>query len=352
MKGIKEEATVEIIGESVDRLITVEMRQKAIPLRGLTSKLHGYACKKLEVISLTLLASQKILDQVKENDNVFIMNGFSSVPHCPHGETDGPLGSASIARAINLGLKAKPLFIVSQHELEPLKFSAKAAGLNIEPYEIVREARHMAAIIPFSHIDDDEAKSEATKLFDQYKPKAVFSFETMGPNRKGRHHSVLGFPYQGPKLYHLFDEAQRRGILTIAGIDGGNELGSGNIEDEVRRIVPHADVCQCPCRSGMACRVTADVTIPASASNWAAYGISAMLAYLLKKPEVLQEADTECRMLEACVMAGGADGMTFRPIPAVDGMSSTANQCIVSLLHEIIGNGLVEEAWGRENDSF
>ena len=51
-------------------------------------------------------------------------------------------------------------------------------------------------------------------------------------------------------------------------------------------------------------------------------------------------------------VAGAVDGATFRPIPAVDGMSATANQCIVSLLHEIIGNGLVEEAWGRENDNF
>ena len=90
---------MEIVGEYVDRLITVEMRQKSIPLRGLTSKLHGYACKKLGVRSLTLVASQKILDRVKGNDTVFIMNGFSSIPHCPHGETDGPLGAASIARA-------------------------------------------------------------------------------------------------------------------------------------------------------------------------------------------------------------------------------------------------------------
>ena len=343
---------MEIIGEYVDRLITVEMRQKSIPLRGLTSKLHDCACRKLGVKSLSLLAAQKILDQVKAEDNVFIMNGFSSIPHCPHGETDGPLGSASMARAVNLGLNAKPIFVVGGRELEPLKSSAKAAGLNIEPYEMVRKARNMAAIIPFSHETDEDAQTEATKLFDQYQPKAVFSFETMGPNRKGHHHSVLGFPYQGPKLYHLFDEAQRRGVLTIAGIDGGNELGSGNIEDEVRRIVPNADVCQCPCNAGMACRVTADVTIPVTTSNWAAYGISAMLAYLLKKPEILQDADTERRMLEACIMAGAVDGASFRPIPAVDGMSATANQSIVSLLHEIVGNGLVEEAWVRENDSF
>jgi hypothetical protein len=304
------------------------------------------------VNSLTLLAAQKILDQVGEGDTVFIMNGFSSIPHCPHGETHGPLGSASIARAVNLGINAKPILIVGDREMEPLAASVKAAGLNVEPYEIAGKARHMATIQPFSHEADDEAESEAIKLFDQYKPKAVFSFETMGPNKKGRHHSVLGFPYHGPKLYHFFDEARRRGILTIAGIDGGNELGSGNIEEAVRRIVPHGDVCQCPCNGGMACRVTADVTIPVSTSNWAAYGISAMLAYLLKAPDVLQDVDTERRMLEASIMAGAVDGMTFRAIPAVDGRSGAANRSIINLLHEIVGNGLMEEAWGRAKDSF
>jgi len=61
----------------------------------------------------------------------------------------------------------------------------------------------------------------------------------------------------------------------------------------------------------------------------------------------LQDADTERRMLEACIMAGAVEGVTFRPIAAVDGMSSKANQCLLTLLHEIIGNGLLEEKLKR-----
>ena len=340
----------EIIGEYVDRLITVEMRPGNLPIRGMIRQFYDCARKNLGVTSLTLLAAQKIIENVGQNDNVFIMNGFSSIPHCPHGETDGPLGSASMARAVSLGLSAKPLFIVGEREVEPLKSSAKAAGLNIEDYDIVKGSRNAAAVVTFSYGNDNEAREAAADLIDRYSPKCIFSFETMGPNREGVHHSVQGFPYEGPKLYHFFDEASKRGILTIAGIDGGNEIGSGNIEEEVRRIVPHGDVCQCPCKSGLACRVTADVTIPTATSNWAAYGISAMLGFLLKKPDLLQDADTERRMLEACIMAGGVDGVTFRPIPAVDGMSGEANRCLVSLLHEIVGNGLIEGAWGRTQD--
>ena len=342
----------EIIGEYVDRLVTVEMRPRSLPFRGTIALLYEVARKKLGVKSLTLLAAQKILESVKENDNVFIMTGFSSMPHCPHGESDGPLGVASIARTLNLGLNAKPLLIQGGREAESVKFTAKAAGLNIEEYEIVKEARNTAAIILFPYGDDDKVKKFAVELIDTYNPKAILSFETMGPNREGVHHTALGFRYHGASLYHLFDEASKRGILTIAGIDLGNELGSGNIEEEVRRIIPYGNVCQCPCKSGSACRVTADVTIPVATSNWAAYGISAMLGLLLKRPDLLQDMDTERRMLEACIMAGGVDGVTMRPILAVDGMSDKANQCLVNLLHEIINNGLKEEEWGRVKDKF
>jgi hypothetical protein len=47
-------------------------------------------------------------------------------------------------------------------------------------------------------------------------------------------------------------------------------------------------------------------------------------------------------MLEACVAAGVADGMTFRPSMAVDGMTDAANEALVTLLHETINNGLFE----------
>ncbi len=338
---------MEIIGEYVDRLITVEMRPRSLPFRGTIHLLHSYACEKLGVRSLTLLAAQKIIENVKEEDNVFIITGVASMPYLPHGETDGPLGAASMARAVNLGLNAKPLFILGERDIDSVKFSVKAAGLNIEDYEVVKQTRNTAAIIPFPY-DDEAAKKVAVKLIDEYSPKAIFSFETPGPNNKGVQHTALGFIFpQVAKLYHLFDEANRRNILTIAGLDVGNEVGSGNIEEEVRRIIPCGNLCQCPCKSGIACRVTADVAIPVATSNWAAYGISAMLGFLMKKPDLLQDVDTERRMLEACIMAGAVDGLTFRPIAVVDGMSSKANQCLVTLLHEIIGNGLLEEKLKR-----
>jgi len=42
-----------------------------------------------------------------------------------------------------------------------------------------------------------------------------------------------------------------------------------------------------------------------------------------------------------------ADGITFRPIMAVDGMSSEANEAVLRLLHEIVENGLFAEEMDR-----
>lgn len=339
---------MELIGENVDRLLTVDMRPRSLPLRGYVRQLHEYACSKLGTNSLTLLAARKIVENVQAGDNVLILTGLASVPHLPHGETDGPLGAACIARALSLGLDAKPIFVLAERDVDSVVYPTKAAGINIEDYEIVRKARHCAAVVTFPS-DCASPKDLAVELVDRYQPKAVFSIETPGPNNKEVLHTALGFqhPPEVARLYHVFDEANRRGILTIAGLDVGNEIGGGSIEEEVRRLIQTGDVCKCPCASGIASRVPADVAIPVTTSNWAAYGIAAMLGIIKETPGLLQDVETERRMLEACCMAGAIDGVSFRPVPIVDGMSAAANQCVVRLLHEIVANGLTKEELKR-----
>ncbi len=339
---------MEIVGRFVDRLITVEMRPGSLPLRGYIDQLHEFACRALGVSSLTLLAAQRIIENVQAEDNVFILTGLASNPYLPHGETDGPLGAACLARALSLGLDAKPIFVLGERDVDSVKYPAKAAGVNIEDYETVRRTRHSASIIPFTH-DNEAARKVAVELLDMYNPKAVFSIETPGPNDKEVLHTALGFqhPAEVAKVYHVFDEANKRGILTIAGLDVGNEIGGGSIGEEVRRLLPVGRRCKCMCGAGIASRVPATVAIPVATSNWAAYGIAAMLGYLLNRTDLLQDADTERRMLEACCMAGAIDGVSFRPIPMVDGMSAEANQSVVRLLHEIVCNGLKREELRR-----
>jgi hypothetical protein len=97
-----------------------------------------------------------------------------------------------------------------------------------------------------------------------------------------------------------------------------------------------ADICRCPCEAGFACAVKVDVTFPASVSNWAAYAITAMVGYLVQRPDVLQDIHMERRRLEASAMAGSIDGILGAPFPAADGLYWETHQSFVRILRNIV----------------
>jgi hypothetical protein len=122
--------------------------------------------------------------------------------------------------------------------------------------------------------------------------------------------------------------------------DGGNEIGCGLIYEATRRIMPAGIRCQCPCGDGIATVVATDALVIGSTSNWAAYGISACLAFLLSDPTLLQDAVTERRVIEQCALAGATDGMSGMAVPWVDGTNLEVQQALVTMLGMIVSNGL------------
>jgi hypothetical protein len=65
-----------------------------------------------------------------------------------------------------------------------------------------------------------------------------------------------------------------------------------------------------------------------------------MMGYLLKKPEILQNEETEWRMLDASIKAGAIDGIVAQPVMCVDGLGVKAHQGLITLLHTIVKNAL------------
>src|SRR5436305_15028614 len=113
-----EEIMPEIIGEYVDRLVNVEMRMNGLP-RGKAHLLYDAARRKQNG-PLTALAARRLRDEVGRNDFVFILTGAGLLPWLPNGETDGPLGAASLARALSRGLGAHPVYISEERNLAPV----------------------------------------------------------------------------------------------------------------------------------------------------------------------------------------------------------------------------------------
>jgi hypothetical protein len=330
----------EVIGEYIDRIATVEMRSKTPP-RGVIHRLYEAARKKSGQ-PLTMAAASKLIDVLKENDNCLIVTGAGAWPVLPKGETDGPLGAASLARAIDIGIGAKPLFISDEHNLPPIIATCEAAGLTITDVDDrTFEARPHSGMAFSCPLDPKAALSTAKELLDKYKPKAVISIERLGPNEKGYFHTVRGFRREDcAHLNLLVDEARKRSIPTIGIGDNGNEIGCGLIHEDVKEIQTYGSKCRCPCQAGMATVAITDYLIIASTSNWGAYGVSACMAYLLDDLEVIQDPYVEQRMLEQCVDAGGVDGELGTQTYSVDGISPEVQQAVVVMMREVVRRGL------------
>jgi hypothetical protein len=183
------------------------------------------------------------------------------------------------------------------------------------------------------------ARTAATQVLEQIHPAAIVVTEKVGPNRLGIAHSAMGFAIpDGARalVEYLLEAAHAAGIPTIGVGDNGNDIGFGIIEDEVRRYKPYGDVCQCPCGGGLATVTTTTLLVTAAVANWGAYGIVTCLAALQNKPELLHSAATELTMLEACVQAGAADGITGRLEATVDALPAPVHASIVELLRALI----------------
>jgi hypothetical protein len=217
-----------------------------------------------------------------------------------------------------------------------------AAGVSVLPEEMARVRPTTATMLEFP-IDPLTAERAAGAFLDRYRPAAMILVEKTSPNRAGVIHSISGQAWANVdfiRVDYLVAECRRRGIVTIGIGDHGNEMGFGLIEDAVRKNVPHADVCACSCGKGIASSIATDVLIPASISNWGAYGIEAALAILKGDPNLLHDAMVERAMLGACVMAGGVDGVSSRQILAVDGISADCQAAIITLLGELVAKAL------------
>lgn len=342
-------------GETVDRLVTLPLaktRSKLEEARVIAS--YYEAARDKLGGPLTLLAAQKLKETVHAGDNVILITNSH--------ETDGPVGIAGLARAIEVGLKATPIIVscVKETLLMPgpyclpsnvLPRVCTAAGLMPVLFQDIDNRYHRVAIQEEpSHSNAEEALEASKRILSEINPKVVISSEEMGRNRKGVYHSAWGYAWRFspdpesklsfPRLDHLLELAQSRGIPAVSVGDNGNEMGFGSIEEAVRRHHPFGQKCQCPCGDGIATVVKADIVIPAATSNLGCNGIEACLAEILNEVDVMHDGETERRMLFACSNSGCPDGSTTFTTPTCDGTPFWTSIYIIELLRMTISQSL------------
>jgi hypothetical protein len=321
------QAILQDLGENVDRLCTLDLRPPG-PTAGYIGRFYAAVREQIGA-PLTLTAAQ-YLDRVAPGAVVVIATGFCHPDRLPYGETDGPPGAAALARAVALGLNATPLLLGEAAIEGPLRACLQTLGVD------------QAIFQPFP-TEQQAARVAAREVLEQWHPAAVVVTEKVGPNRLGTAHSAMGFAIPEDaraRIEHLLDAAHAANIPTIGVGDNGNDIGFGRIEEIVRQYKPYGDVCQCPCGGGLATVTHTTTLVTATVANWGAYGIVACLAALRCQPALLHRAAEELRMIEACVHAGAADGLSGETVATVDGLAAPVHASIVELLQALIAKVL------------
>src|SRR5262249_45447831 len=245
---------------------------------------------------------------------------------------------------IEFGLGAKPVLISEARNMPAVVKSTEAAGVAVVDEALFKQRRSCALAIDYP-LGEEAGRKAAGELCDKFHPAAMIFIEKAGPNTKGIYHSIKGTPRPHDQIasaYHLAEYAKAHGIPTIGVGDGGNEIGCGLIKEEVRELQPYGKDCGCPCHGGIGTVTECDILVFAAVSNWGAYGIAAALAGHLGNREGLHDWATELRVVHARVAGGAMDGAYSRLIPYVDGTSDKVQASLITLLHQIVENGLKE----------
>ena len=330
------QAVLQDLGDNVDRLCTLDLRPPG-PTSGYIGRFYQ-AVRVLTNAPLTLAAAQ-CLHQITPQSTIAIATGFCHPERLPYGETDGPPGAASLARAVRCGLACMPLILGEAAIEAPVQACVESLGLHL--HRELAAARQDPCGVAFKAFPTEAAAAQAAaqQLIAQVRPAALVVTEKVGPNRLGVAHSAMGFAIpDGARalIEYLLDAVHAASLPTIGVGDNGNDVGFGLIEDSVRRYKPYGDVCQCPCGGGLATVTRVRILVTAAVANWGAYGIVTCLAALRQQPDLLHSAATELAMLEACVRAGAADGITGRRETTVDALPAAVHASIVELLQALI----------------
>lgn len=235
-----------------------------------------------------------------DSSTVMILTGFY-ICNASAAENDGPLGTASLATALEkMGKRVVVITDTNCKEVvETCMKSMKVKG-KLEVVPGLGEAKFYS------------------ELLYKYKPTHMVSIE-----RPGRAIDDEYYNMNGIKLTNyvadcdiLFSMAKELGIVTIAVGDGGNEIGMGNIENDIKKYVKNG--------KKICAKSTCDYLIVAGTSNWGAYAIVSGLSLLSNKNN-LHDYYTEIEMLERVIAVGGVDGYTGKPSMTVDGIKLSYN---------------------------
>ncbi len=309
----------------IDRIVSLDMGQRG--MAGLYAPARAIAGEPISA------AAARPLSALERGDFVIIITGSLTRAGVSSAiaENDGPVGVASLARAITHGFNAIPLILVDETICDKMAAITRVAG----PNAVTREQAKVAvdtprytsiAVVEGGKLDDEAAKAHAEALISDLNPKAVIAVERSGLTKDGTYRNARGEDYSEgrARLDHVVLEAAKRGVPTIGIGDGGNEIGMGAIPDAVAAHIPHGDI--------LCSEIATDVLFPVGVSNWGCYAVTAALAIMTGNEDLIHTPELERRLLEASPQIGLVDGSSGRLEPTADGLPLATHMGIAELL--------------------
>jgi D-glutamate cyclase len=267
------------------------------------------------------------------NANIAVVTGFVIPDATPcAAETDGPLGTVFLARALkSVGISITPV-------TESIAAPALRAGLDLDAELSTTAVKVYPDFIgPVSHVLAIE-RVGPNHTWDSYQhqiellprgvreehPKLSLNefLELLPAKRQNRCFTMRRFDVTNlmSAAHDMFEKKfwPRNPLPPTIGIgDGGNEIGMGKIPwDTIRRNISSGEV--------IACRIPTHYLIVAGVSNWGAYALAAGIYVVrgVKPPADLFDPDREHKILEVMVREGPlVDGVTGKQTATVDGLS-------------------------------
>src|SRR4051812_23553346 len=116
MSGTDMNRVLEVIGENVDRLATIELRPRGYS-HGVIHNLYRAAREKVGE-PLAMAAARRLTESAKAGDVVILTTGAGHPLYLPKGETDGPPGLTAVARMLSEGFGIVPVILTEEAYVE------------------------------------------------------------------------------------------------------------------------------------------------------------------------------------------------------------------------------------------
>lgn len=233
-----------------------------------------------------------------DRGEVLLLTGFYVAGYA---ETDGPVGTYALAMALKK-LGFTPCVVCDKY----CRDFFEPEGLAVE------------------YVEPDADEAALAGILERRRPQAVVSIERCGRNGQGHYANMRGVvidEFTAP-LDELLTMAREQGILTVGVGDGGNEIGMGNLREQIAEKLALTP-----------CVVEVDRLVIASVSNWGAYGLCAWLGKL--SGQRLAADFEDCRdFIARTVAVGSVDGISHELVCTVDGFGMDTEQEILDALKE------------------